>query len=136
MRRGPGRRRRTILGMRRIDWGSMGGMRPTQERGLTGWGRSGPNAWGLYDMHGNVWEWVADWYGAYPRGAVTDPRGPSSGADRVYRGGSWFNAARGCRAALSRRRFAGHSLPHPRLPPGENSVTLCAVTLLLFVMVG
>ncbi|MBM4398441.1 MAG: formylglycine-generating enzyme family protein [Deltaproteobacteria bacterium] len=57
------------------------------------------NWWGLYDMHGNVWEWVADWLGAYPSGAVADPLGPSSGVDRVFRGGSWVSAAGGCRSA-------------------------------------
>jgi formylglycine-generating enzyme required for sulfatase activity len=62
-------------------------------------GQLKPNAWGLYDIHGNVWEWVRDWYGRYPSAPVTDPRGPSSGTHRMRRGCGWNNAAPLCRTA-------------------------------------
>jgi len=58
------------------------------------------NAWGLYDMHGNVREWCSDWYGGYQNGNVIDPEGPTSGSRRVYRGGSWYGFAMYCRSAF------------------------------------
>ena len=59
-----------------------------------------PNAWGLYDMHGNVWEWCLDWWqSSLGASAATDPKGASSGSDRVRRGGGWDYYAKNCRSA-------------------------------------
>ncbi|MFH1885419.1 MAG: formylglycine-generating enzyme family protein [Pseudomonadota bacterium] len=67
-----------------------------------------PNAWGLYDMHGNVYEWCLDWYGNYPSGIVTDPTGPSSGSSHVIRGGGWLHYATNCRSACRSLQSPGH----------------------------
>ena len=72
-----------------------------------------PNAWGLYDMHGNVWEWCSDWNRDYSSGSVTDPTGASSGIYRVLRGGSWYRNGNYCRSA-----FRSYSAPDD---PSHNS---------------
>lgn len=61
-----------------------------------------PNKWGLYDMHGLLWEWCEDWYSSYPSGSVTDPTGPENGSDKVRRGGGKGAKAETCRSAQRR----------------------------------
>lgn len=88
-------------------------------------GQKRANAWGLHDMHGNVYEWVQDWYGNnyYRSSPDTDPRGPSLGEFRVLRGGSWIGGAGDCRSASrsndrpgNRRDYIGFRLA---LSPGH-----------------
>ncbi|MBC8347193.1 MAG: formylglycine-generating enzyme family protein [Verrucomicrobia bacterium] len=78
-------------------------------------GKHPANAWGFHDMHGNVWEWCADWFeDDYPTGNVTDPTGPAVGSFRVYRGGSWSYTANIARSA-SRCRLVPALRHRPRL---------------------
>ena len=74
-------------------------------------GQKKPNAWGIYDMHGNVREWCRDWYGSYPCITVTDPIGPNNGNCRVVRGGTWESFAKDCRS-VSRDKEAPDSAFH------------------------
>jgi formylglycine-generating enzyme required for sulfatase activity len=64
-------------------------------------GEKHPNAWGLYDMHGNVWHWCSDWFGAdyYKQSPSSDPSGPATGSSHAYRGGSWADYPFCCRSA-------------------------------------
>jgi formylglycine-generating enzyme required for sulfatase activity len=72
-------------------------------------GKYPANGWGFHDMHGNVWEWCADWYGNYPAGAVRDPVGPADGSFRVQRGGSWDYTADNARSANRNRDVPARS---------------------------
>jgi len=89
-----------------------------------------PNAWGLYDMHGNVWEWCWDWYGTYPGGNVLDPRGPTTGSHRVIRGGSWYVFGCDCRSAYWDRFSPDYTLAgfRPVLASGKASAFRKSIT--------
>ena len=70
------------------------------------------NAWGLYDTHGNLWEWCQDWLGDYPQNDVVDPQGSDAGQYRVLRGGSWRNDPGYCRSAFRHGNGPGDRYLH------------------------
>ncbi len=90
-------------------------------------GSFGANAWGLYDMHGNVWEWCHDRYGKYRPESVSDPKGSQSGSYRVMRGGSWYHCARTSRSANRQAFFPGKpGKAGPGGPTGQDGFRLAS----------
>ncbi len=81
------------------DLARVGWYRENSDSSLHAVAEKPANAWGLHDVHGNVCEWTADWFGAYPSSSQTDPKGPGSGSGRVDRGGGWYYGASGTRVA-------------------------------------
>lgn len=99
-------------------------------------GQKLPNQYGVHEMHGSVWEWVGDWYGSFASSPQTDPQGPSSGAAKVTRGGSWRSYALLCRSAIRHHyapaltdSYIGFRLarsPDPGCPAPASAPTLTA----------
>ena len=106
---------KNVASIEGIGWFKFNSGKITHEVGL-----KQPNAWGLYDIHGNVSDWVWDWHGDYPDEAETDPTGASSGSNRVFRGGGWYlhanharSAARGIFSPFVPYHFLGFRLVRP-----------------------
>jgi len=88
----------SLRALKKVGWCSYDGKTGSAGRAEPV-GRLDPNRWGLYDMHGNVWEWCQDWYGEYSHLGVSDPPGPETGTQRVVRGGGWYTVPSECRCA-------------------------------------
>jgi serine/threonine protein kinase len=95
------------FGDRAADIGSYAWFEANANGSVQAVGLKKPNAWGLHDMVGNLWEWCSDWYGAYEAGPVTNPAGPPSGTLRVRRGGCWQSPPVDCRSACRKSSSAG-----------------------------
>ncbi|MBK7408953.1 MAG: SUMF1/EgtB/PvdO family nonheme iron enzyme [Saprospirales bacterium] len=108
------RRRLILMALPVVKAYSMVGGIP--EKDSSRWRLNSPNNLGLYDMSGNVWEWCWDWYGTYPSGASSNPKGPDSGSNRVIRGGSWVFRPAGVRVALRYGFSPGYRYEQHRVP--------------------